>query len=31
MCINLKGKKSYSEIEKKIDEKGRKYTWESWD
>ena len=26
MYINLKGKKSYSQIEKKIDEKGRKYT-----
>ena len=25
MYINLKGKKSYSQIEKKIDEKGRKY------
>ena len=26
MYINLKGEKSYSQIEKKIDEKGRKYT-----
>ena len=24
-------KKSYSQIEKKMDERGRKYTWESWD